>query len=99
MDDGFLNSLDHPPIDAPAHAPQCCAMPETLLDLRGLKCPLPALKLRKVLGRLAHGDVVIVQCTDPMAAIDIPHLLAETGDALLAQERGEGLLTFRVCKA
>lgn len=74
-------------------------MPETVLDFRGLKCPLPALKLRKALGRLAPGDIVTVHCTDPMAAIDIPHLLAETGDGLLAQERGEGLLTFRVRKA
>lgn len=71
----------------------------THLDLKGLKCPLPALKLRKALTRLATGDEVVVECTDPMAAIDIPHLLSETGDALLAQERGEGLLTFRVRKA
>jgi tRNA 2-thiouridine synthesizing protein A len=74
-------------------------MSETRLDLRGLKCPLPALKLRKALTRVAAGDEIVVECTDPMAAIDIPHLLSETGDALLAQERAEGLLTFRVRKA
>lgn len=74
-------------------------MRETRLDLKGLKCPLPALKLRKALTRLQAGEEVLVECTDPMAAIDIPHLLSETGDALLAQERAEGLLTFRVRKA
>jgi tRNA 2-thiouridine synthesizing protein A len=72
---------------------------ETLLDLRGLKCPLPALKLRKALTRAAAGEVLRVECTDPMAAIDIPHLLTETGDALLEQERADSLLVFRVRKA
>jgi tRNA 2-thiouridine synthesizing protein A len=71
---------------------------DTLLDLRGLKCPLPALKLRKALRSAAPGEVLRVECTDPMAAIDIPHLLTETGDALLAEERAEALLTFRVRK-
>jgi tRNA 2-thiouridine synthesizing protein A len=74
-------------------------MTDTLLDLRGLKCPLPALKVRKALTRAAAGEVLRVECTDPMAAIDIPHLLNETGDALLARERAEGLLIFRVRKA
>jgi TusA-related sulfurtransferase len=31
-------------------------MAETRLDLRGLKCPLPALKTRKTLTRLAQRD-------------------------------------------
>jgi tRNA 2-thiouridine synthesizing protein A len=72
---------------------------DTLLDLRGLKCPLPALKLRKALTRAGAGEVLRVECTDPMAAIDIPHLLNETGDALLDQERVAELLVFRVRKA
>ena len=40
-------------------------MPETTLDLRGLRCPLPALKTRKALTRLAAGDRLVVECTDP----------------------------------
>lgn len=73
-------------------------MTDTLLDLRGLKCPLPALKVRKALTRAGAGEVLRVECTDPMAAIDIPHLLNETGDSLLAQERTDVLLVFRVRK-
>jgi tRNA 2-thiouridine synthesizing protein A len=74
-------------------------MTTSRLDLKGLKCPLPALKLRKALTKLASGDEILVECTDPMAAIDIPHLLSETGNTLLAQERQDGLLTFHVRKA
>ena len=57
------------------------------LDLRGLKCPLPVLRTRGALSRLQAGQVLVVICTDPLAALDIPNLLRETGDALLAAGR------------
>lgn len=74
-------------------------MPETELDLRGLKCPLPALRTRKALARLAPGDVLVVTCTDPLAAIDIPNLVRETGDRVDGQSRAADALTFRLRKA
>ncbi len=56
------------------------AAPETLhLDLRGLKCPLPVLHTRKALARAQPGTRIVVRCTDPMAAIDIPHLATRPG--------------------
>lgn len=70
----------------------------TELDLRGLKCPLPALRTRKALRALAAGDEMIVLCTDPLAVIDIPHLLTQQGDILLAQAREGDVLTFRIRK-
>jgi tRNA 2-thiouridine synthesizing protein A len=74
-------------------------MTETILDLRGLKCPLPALKTRKALTRLAPGDLLVVECTDPMSAIDIPHLIGQTKDRLEGQSKSDDLLTFRIRKA
>ena len=74
-------------------------MTETRLNLRGLKCPLPALKTRKALQRLGAGDVLEVECTDPLAAIDIPALLRETGDLLVGQSAVEGGAVFRIRKA
>ncbi|WP_299818295.1 sulfurtransferase TusA family protein [uncultured Roseibium sp.] len=62
-------------------------MSETTLDLKGLKCPLPVLKTRKALRRLASGDRLTVLTTDPMAEIDIPHLCREDGHTLLAAEK------------
>ena len=76
-----------------------CVMDTSLLDLKGLKCPLPALKLRKALTRLARGAVITVECSDPLAAIDIPHLLQETGDHLEGTRLNSGILTFIVRKA
>lgn len=69
------------------------------LDLRGLKCPLPALKTRKALGPLAPGSVLRVECTDPLAAIDIPNLVRETGDSLLDTQRQEATMIFVIRKA
>jgi tRNA 2-thiouridine synthesizing protein A len=64
-----------------------------------LKCPLPALKTRKALGRLAAGDRLVVTCTDPMAAIDIPNLIRETGDELERQDGSGATLVFAIRKA
>ncbi len=71
----------------------------TTLDLKGLKCPLPALKARKALMDVAPGGELEVICTDPMAAIDIPNLVRETGDALVRQAANDGVLRFVIRKA
>lgn len=73
-------------------------MAETKLDLMGLKCPLPALKTRKALKAIAPGERLLVACSDPMAEIDIPNLLRETGDTLEAVQREPGRLVFRIIK-
>jgi tRNA 2-thiouridine synthesizing protein A len=74
-------------------------MTVTKLDLTGLKCPLPALRTRKALKSLAPGDRLEVRCTDPLAAIDIPHLIGTTGDRLEGVERGERDILFLIEKS
>jgi tRNA 2-thiouridine synthesizing protein A len=73
-------------------------MTEKTLNLRGIKCPLPALRTRKALGSLHRGDVLIVECTDPLAAVDIPNLINQTGDALEDTRKDNKLLTFFIRK-
>ena len=73
-------------------------MSEKTMNLRGLKCPLPALRLRKALSGLKSGDLIVAECTDPLAAIDIPNLLRQTGDVLEGKAEEDGVLTFRVRK-
>jgi tRNA 2-thiouridine synthesizing protein A len=74
-------------------------MTEKTINLRGLKCPLPALHTRKALKGMTSGEVIVVECTDPLATIDIPNLINQTGDILEATERSEDVLTFRIRKA
>jgi tRNA 2-thiouridine synthesizing protein A len=69
------------------------------LDLKGLKCPLPALRLRKALASVPKGTRLYVTVTDPMAVIDIPHALNETGDRLIEETRNYEVIAFLVEKA
>ena len=73
-------------------------MTETTLNLRGLKCPLPALRTRKALKGLASGDLLVVECTDPLSNLDIPNLVRETGDALENTVSADDVITFSIRK-
>lgn len=73
-------------------------MADVVLDLRGLKCPLPVLRAAKALAGLRPGDMLVVEATDPMAAIDIPHMAQEKGAVLHGMAREGVLLTFRLSR-
>ena len=70
----------------------------TLLDLTGLKCPLPALLTRKALSRLKPGERLELRCTDPMAVIDIPAMVQQLGDRIDSAERRDDLLVFVIVR-
>ena len=73
-------------------------MAEQSMDLKGLKCPLPAMRVRKRLTSMAPGDLLTIECTDPLTAIDIPNLLRQTGDTLESKSQGGEVLTFTIRK-
>jgi tRNA 2-thiouridine synthesizing protein A len=64
----------------------------TVLDLRGLKCPLPALYARRALERAIPGVTIIVLADDPMAAVDLPHMCNTEGYTVLGSTREEQVL-------
>ncbi len=68
------------------------------LDLRGLKCPLPALRTRKALARLGADERLRVAATDPMSAIDIPHAAACAGWRVVAREKRGEALVFTIAR-
>ena len=70
----------------------------TKLDLIGLKCPQPVLRTRRALKQLLPGDRLEVHCSDPLAAIDIPHLIAQTGDRVEMMRRQEATTVFLIEK-
>ncbi len=49
------------------------------IDARGLRCPLPVLRMEAVLRRLAPGERVRIIADDPIAAVDIPFFAYEGG--------------------
>ena len=69
-----------------------------ILDLRGLKCPMPALLLRRRLTRAQSGEEFIVLADDGMAHIDLPHAATQAGAEIIWQgvENGGIALHLRV---
>jgi len=57
----------------------------TLLDLRGLKCPMPILKSKKALAKLGPDALLRVWATDPNASVDFARFCAQTGHQLQSE--------------
>lgn len=59
------------------------------LNAIGLRCPLPALRVREALERLEGGQTLYVVATDPESLKDIPAFARITQNELLeAREEG-----------
>jgi tRNA 2-thiouridine synthesizing protein A len=63
---------------------------DTLLDARGLACPLPAVKARVALTDVAPGAALVVLATDPEAPIDVAAVALDAGCAFEAERDGGG---------
>jgi tRNA 2-thiouridine synthesizing protein A len=66
------------------------------LDLRGLKCPLPALMARKKLASLPPGKTVWVLASDPLSAVDIPHMCNQEGHVVIESKSAPGHQRFLI---
>lgn len=73
-------------------------MPSEVIDARGLKCPLPVLKMEKRLAAMAPGASLLVLATDPMARIDIPLYCRQHGHACSLVSAPESM-SFTITKA
>jgi len=65
-------------------------MSETVLDTKGLNCPLPVLKARKALKDVPAGGLLKVLATDPASVIDFRAFCLTTGHELVeATQEGD----------
>ena len=71
---------------------------ETVLDLRGIKCPHVVLRAKKALANVPLGGTLVLECTDPLTVIDVPHFVRQTGHALSEQRRDGDIYTFKIVK-
>jgi tRNA 2-thiouridine synthesizing protein A len=74
-------------------------MSETVLDTRGLNCPLPVLRLRKAMRKLPPGALVRVLASDPGTVRDFQALCRTTGDQLLESRTENGGYRFLIRKS
>ena len=73
-------------------------MSETLLDVKGLNCPLPVLRANRALRSMAAGERLRVLATDRAAVADFQAFCRETGHALVAWSEEAGVFSFVVRK-
>lgn len=52
------------------------------LDARGTLCPIPVIKAKKMLAMMTQGQRLVIETTDPVAQIDIPHMCKQFGFTL-----------------
>ncbi|MDE2514954.1 MAG: sulfurtransferase TusA family protein [Rhodospirillales bacterium] len=69
---------------------------ETLLDVKGMNCPLPVLRANRALRGMAPGARLRVLATDRAAVADFRAYCEETGHALLAFSEDQGVFSFLI---
>ncbi len=61
--------------------------PDQVLDLKGLLCPMPVVKLSIAIKKLAAGAVIEGIATDPGVMADIPAWARTSGNELVSIEQ------------
>ncbi len=69
---------------------------EILVDARGHRCPVPTLRLQRALREARPGQRVRLLADDPLARIDVPHLLQSIGARLVESSAEDGVFSFLV---
>jgi tRNA 2-thiouridine synthesizing protein A len=71
-------------------------MADTVLDAKGLNCPLPILKAKKALATVAKGGTLEVLATDPGAVADFQAFCRSTGNELVSHSNEAGVFRFLI---
>jgi len=78
----------------PPRRTHVAGMSETLLDVKGMNCPLPVLRANRALRTMAAGERLRVLATDRASVADFHAFCQETGHALLAWSEEAGVFSF-----
>ena len=74
-------------------------MAEQMLDAKGLNCPLPILKAKKMLSGMQPGDILVIEATDPGSVADFAAFCSQTGNELLESGQEGDVFKFKIKKA
>jgi tRNA 2-thiouridine synthesizing protein A len=71
-------------------------MADKTLDTKGLACPLPILKTRKVLSEMPKGTVLEILADDPGSEPDFKAFCETTGNKLIEFSHSGGVYRFLI---
>ncbi|MBI2887266.1 MAG: sulfurtransferase TusA family protein [Chloroflexi bacterium] len=69
-----------------------------VLDTSGELCPLPVIKTKLAMDKLAPGQVVQLIATDPGSKSDLPSWANSTGNSILEAREEQGKFVFLIQK-
>jgi TusA-related sulfurtransferase len=69
------------------------------VDARGLLCPMPIVKLAKVVREMEPSQVVLLSATDPGAPPDVAAWSKNTGNPVLHEDKVDKVMRFWIQKA
>lgn len=69
-----------------------------VLDLKGLACPMPVVKMSKGIKDVAVGEVVEAITTDPGALADFPAWAKTSGNEIVKTDQGGDTIKFYVMR-
>lgn len=69
---------------------------DKVMDLKGLPCPMPVVKVSKGIKDIQVGQVIEALITDRGALADIPAWARTSGNEILKTEQGEGVIKFYI---
>ncbi|MDY0039687.1 MAG: sulfurtransferase TusA family protein [Desulforhabdus sp.] len=69
---------------------------DKVMDLKGLPCPMPVVKISKGIKDVQVGQVVEVLSTDPGALTDFPAWARTSGNEILGSEQDNGVIRIFV---
>jgi tRNA 2-thiouridine synthesizing protein A len=68
------------------------------LDVKGMSCPIPILKTKRIVETMSGGEVLKVETTDPDSKNDMASWAKRTGNEILMVEEESGTFTFYIKK-
>lgn len=67
---------------------------DKVMDLKGLPCPMPVVKVSKGIKEVQIGQVVEALTTDPGALADFPAWARTSGNEILKTDQDNGIIRF-----
>jgi len=65
-----------------------------VLDLKGLPCPMPVVKMSQEIGSVGVGQIIEVHTTDPGSLSDFPAWAKTSGNEVLESVQGDPIVIY-----
>lgn len=69
---------------------------DQILDAKGIACPLPILKTKKLMKQMSPGQILKIVATDPGSVKDFSAYCVQTGNELISSDEVDGVYSYLI---